>query len=149
MNIQQHFLELLKLLENNTVEYVIVGGYAVAFYGYPRFTKDIDIFFKNTDENIAKLRSSLIEFGFSEQDLPTEIFKEPGNILQFGLSPLQVDILNEIDGVTFDEVYNHLKRGHYGEIEVNFIGKAELIKNKKASARPQDLLDKDKLEKNQ
>lgn len=125
------------------------GGYAVAFYGYPRFTKDLDIFFKNADENITKLRKSLIEFGFSEQDIPEDLFKEPGNILQFGISPLQIDILNEIDGVTFDEAFSHLKRGRYGEIEVNFIGKAELLKNKETSGRPQDLADKDKLDQKQ
>jgi hypothetical protein len=148
MEIRPHFSELLTLLEDNKVEYVIVGGYAMAYHGYPRFTKDIDIFYRNTAENIIKIRKALIEFGFNENDLPESIFSEAGNIIQFGIVPLRVDIINEIDGVNFDDVYKNSIRGIYGEIEVNFIGRIELIKNKMASGRDQDLLDAKKLEKN-
>ena len=147
MEIRPHFSELLTLLEDNNVEYVIVGGYAMAFHGYPRFTKDIDIFYRSTPENIIKIRKSLIGFGFNENDLPETIFTETGNIIQFGVVPLRVDIINEIDGVEFEDVYKNSVRGKYGEIEVNFIGRIELIKNKKASGRDQDLLDAKKLDK--
>ena len=148
MEIRPHFSELLTLLEDNKVEYVIVGGYAMAYHGYPRFTKDIDIFYRNTPENIIKIRKALIEFGFNDNDLPESIFSESGNIIQFGVVPLRVDIINEIDGFNFDDVYKNSVRGKYGEIEVNFIGRIELIKNKMASGRDQDLLDAKKLEKN-
>ena len=148
MEIRPHFSELLTLLEDNKVEYVIVGGYAMAYHGYPRFTKDIDIFYRNTPENIIKIRKALIEFGFNDNDLPESIFSESGNIIQFGVVPLRVDIINEIDGINFDDVYKNSVRGKYGEIEVNFIGRIELIKNKMASGRDQDLLDAKKLEKN-
>ena len=148
MEIRPHFSELLTLLEDNKVEYVIVGGYAMAYHGYPRFTKDIDIFYRNTPENIIKIRKALIEFGFNDNDLPESIFSESGNIIQFGVVPLRVDIINEIDGINFDDVYKNIVRGKYGEIEVNFIGRIELIKNKMASGRDQDLLDAKKLEKN-
>ena len=148
MEIRPHFSELLTLLEDNKVEYVIVGGYAMAYHGYPRFTKDIDIFYRNTSENIIKIRKALIEFGFNDNDLPESIFSESGNIIQFGVVPLRVDIINEIDGINFDDVYKNIVRGKYGEIEVNFIGRIELIKNKMASGRDQDLLDAKKLEKN-
>ena len=148
MEIRPHFSELLTLLEDNKVEYVIVGGYAMAYHGYPRFTKDIDIFYRNTSENIIKIRKALIEFGFNDNDLPESIFSESGNIIQFGVVPLRVDIINEIDGINFDDVYKNSVRGKYGEIEVNFIGRIELIKNKMASGRDQDLLDAKKLEKN-
>ena len=148
MEIRPHFSELLTLLEDNKVEYVIVGGYAMAYHGYPRFTKDIDIFYRNTPENIIKIRKALIEFGFNDNDLPKSIFSESGNIIQFGVVPLRVDIINEIDGINFDDVYKNSVRGKYGEIEVNFIGRIELIKNKMASGRDQDLLDAKKLEKN-
>ena len=148
MEIRPHFSELLTLLEDNKVEYVIVGGYAMAYHGYPRFTKDIDIFYRNTPENIKKIRKALIEFGFNDNDLPESIFSESGNIIQFGVVPLRVDIINEIDGINFDDVYKNSVRGKYGEIEVNFIGRIELIKNKMASGRDQDLLDAKKLEKN-
>lgn len=148
MEIRPHFIELLTLLEDNKVEYVIVGGYAMAYHGYPRFTKDIDIFYRNTAENIFKIRTALIGFGFNENDLPESIFIEQGNIIQFGVVPLRVDIINEIDGVNFDDVYKNSVRGKYGEIEVNFIGRIELIMNKKASGRDQDLLDAKKLDEN-
>jgi hypothetical protein len=148
METQPHFKELLKLLEKHSAEYVIVGGYAVAFYGYPRFTKDIDIFFRSSKDNITRIRKALIEFGFAENDLPESIFEEPGNIIQFGVSPLRVDIINEIDGVSFDEAIANSVRGRYGDIDVSFIGRIELIKNKRASGRDQDLVDAKRLEKN-
>jgi len=146
METQPHFRELLLLLEKNRVEYVIVGGYAVAFHGYPRFTKDIDIFISESDKNIEKLRSALVDFGFAEADLSSEIFKDPGNIIQFGVSPMRVDIINEIDGVSFNEVIAGCVRGKYGDVEVNFIGEKELIKNKRASGRDQDMVDVKRLE---
>ncbi len=146
---QSHFKELLTLLENHKVEYVIVGGYAVAFYGYPRFTKDLDIFYRNSNQNIKKLKEALIKFGFFDSDLPDEIFTEPGNIIQFGIEPLRVDILNEIDGVEIDEVLKNSVRGKYGDLNVNFIGKLELIKNKNSTGRPEDSLDVIKLKNNE
>ncbi|MBN2035846.1 MAG: hypothetical protein JW768_03810 [Chitinispirillaceae bacterium] len=130
------------------MEYVIVGGYAMAFHGYPRFTKDIDIFIRNSVENIGRVRKSLIAFGFGEDALDESLFSEQGNIVQFGIVPLRVDIINEIDGVGFDEAMKNSVRGKYGDIEVNFIGRIELIKNKRASGREQDALDAKKLEKN-
>ncbi len=147
MNTQPHFEELLRLLEENKVEYVIVGGYAVSFYGYPRFTKDIDIFFKSSVENVVKIKRALVAFGFSHENLPDSIFYEQGNIIQFGIEPMRVDILNEIDGVGIDEALSHSVRGKYGIIEINFIGINELIKNKEASGRDQDKLDAKKLKK--
>ena len=76
MNIQPDFEELLRLLEEHKVEYLIVGGFAVAYHGYPRFTKDIDIFFRGTGENIQKLRRALIEFGFADNELPQDLFQK-------------------------------------------------------------------------
>jgi len=147
MKIETHFKELLALLEDESVEYVIVGGYAMAYHGYPRFTKDIDIFFRNSKENIKRIRAALMRFGFSATDLPDSLFAETGNIAQFGVVPLRVDIINDIDGVGFDEACANSTRGKYGDIEVTFIGKTELIKNKKASGREQGLLDAGKLER--
>ncbi len=141
MNIQQDFEELLKLLEKHKVTYMVVGGYAVAFHGYPRFTKDINIFYKNDDENIRILKSALIEFGFNSEDLPDNVFKTPGTIITFGVEPVRVDILNEIDGISFDDAWNNHVQGKYGNADVNFIGKSELIKNKTSTKRLQDKAD--------
>jgi hypothetical protein len=148
MNTQQDFEELLKLFEQNNVSYVIIGGYAVAFYGYPRFTKDIDIFFNAIDANIAKIKTALCTFGFSEDSLPDNLFTEDGNIIKFGIEPVRVDLLNKIDGIEYETVEKNTVRGKYGEIEVNFISKGDLIINKAASGRPQDLLDIEKLKTN-
>jgi hypothetical protein len=120
---------------------MVVGGYAVAFHGYPRFTKDIDIFYKNDDENIRTLKSALIEFGFNSEDLPDDVFKTPGNIITFGVEPVRVDILNEIDGIGFDDAWNNHVQGKYGNTVVNFIGKNDLIKNKTSTKRLQDKAD--------
>ncbi|MCZ6632443.1 MAG: nucleotidyltransferase [bacterium] len=146
MNTQPDFEELLRLLEQNEVRYMIVGGYAVAFHGHPRFTKDIDIFFISTDENIVKVRRALRAFGFSDSEIPESLFKEPGNVIKIGVSPVQIDLINKIDGVRFEEAETKVVRGKYGSIEVNFIGRDDLLYNKRASGRPQDRADADILE---
>jgi len=142
---QKHFEELLKLLEENQVEYVVVGGYAVAFHGYPRFTKDIDIFFKNSELNVKRIKKALISFGFTDKDLPDDLFYEKGSIIQFGIEPLRVDIINEIDGVNIEDALKNSIRGKYGKVEINFIGINELIKNKESTGREQDIIDAKKL----
>ncbi|GMW01900.1 MAG: hypothetical protein AMXMBFR84_30360 [Candidatus Hydrogenedentota bacterium] len=146
MNTHPDFRELLRLLEENNVDYMIVGGYAVAFHGYPRLTKDIDLFFDRTPENVALLRKALIAFGFESKDLPEEAFFTK-NLLTFGVPPLRVDLLNEIDGVTFMEARPNIVRGHYGDVSARFIGKTELVKNKRSTNRPQDKYDLEELER--
>jgi hypothetical protein len=126
---------------------MVVGGYAVAFHGFARFTKDIDVFFLNSKENVVLIRKCLADFGFSHDKIPKKLFTEKGNIIQFGMIPVRVDLVNEIDGVSFDEAEKSIVRGKYGKIAVNFIGKTDLIKNKMASGRPQDELDAKTLKK--
>jgi len=145
MNIHPDFEELFRLLEEHRVEYMIVGGYAVAFHGFPRFTNDIDIFFNSSVENVTRLREALISFGFIEKDLPEEAFTKKGNILTFGVAPSRVDLFNDIDGVTFSDAKTKSVRGTYGRIQVTFIGFEDLIRNKKATPRPKDKLDVDAL----
>ena len=145
MNIHPDFEELLRLLEEFGIEYMIVGGYAVAYHGYPRFTKDIDLFFRLTRENALRLRQALMAFGFREEDLPLEAFTTAGNVLTFGIAPTRVDLLNEIDGVTYDEAYPNVVRGKYGDVDVTFIGLADLVKNKKATPRIKDKGDVEEL----
>lgn len=146
MHIQQDFKELLQLLEKHKIDYMIVGGYAVAFYGYPRFTKDIDIFFNPSNENIVSIIDALVEFGFSKKDLNPELFSTKGNIVTFGVAPLRVDFINEIDGVDFTLAKPHRIRGVYGDIEVFFIGKNDLKKNKASTNRLKDKADLEELE---
>jgi len=145
MTTQPDFEELLKLFEENEVAYMIVGGYAVAFHGYPRFTKDIDIFFHREKRNIQRIKNALVRFGFPESALPDRLFEEKGNIIKFGIEPVRVDLINDIDGVEFEDIESRAVRGRYGAVEVNFIGKADLIANKEASRRSQDIADIEKL----
>ncbi len=145
MNTHPDFEELLRLLEEHRVDYMIVGGYAVAFHGHPRFTKDIDLFFDSRDENVHRLRIALVAFGFSEQDLPHEAFVLKGNVLTFGVPPTRVDLINSIDGVTFEEARPNSVRGTYGKVEVTFIGFDDLIKNKKSTQRTMDKADVEEL----
>ena len=149
MNIQQDFEELLKLLEEHKVEYLIVGGYAVAFHGYPRFTKDIDIYYNISAINILGLQKALEKFGFTIKDLPAELFYSKGNIITFGIEPVRVDLINEISGVEFNDAWENRARGNYGTSEVNFINKSDLIKNKTSTPRLQDKADAEKLSENQ
>jgi hypothetical protein len=146
MNIHPDFEELLRLLEEHAIEYMIVGGYAVAYHGFPRFTKDIDLFFRLTSENAIRLRQALVAFGFREEDLPIDAFTTTGNVLTFGTVPTRVDLINEIDGVTYDDARPNVVRGKYGNVEVTFIGLADLLKNKKATPRTKDKGDVEELE---
>jgi hypothetical protein len=145
MNIQQDFEELLKLLEEHKIEYLIVGGYAVAFHGYPRFTKDIDIYYNVSPSNIQKLQKALFKFGFTTKDIPAETFNTKGNIITFGVEPVRVDIINDISGIEFNDAWKKKVKGKYGKVEVNFISKIDLIKNKISTSRLQDKADADKL----
>ena len=126
---------------------MVVGGYAVAFHGFPRFTNDIDIFFLKSEENILRIRKCLTAFGFPQDKVPGKLFAGKGNIIQFGMIPVRVDLINEIDGVSFEDAEKRIVRGKYGKTAVSFIGKTDLIKNKQASGRPQDELDAKTLKK--
>jgi len=143
VRIEKDFEELLKLFNKNKAKYCIVGAYAVAFYAKPRYTKDMDILVEPETENAKKIVKSLNEFGFKSLGLKKEDFIQKGTIIQLGYEPVRVDIITSIEGCSFKEVWKSRKSGMYGEEEVFFIGKNELIKNKKASRRKQDKVDLD------
>lgn len=145
MNTHPDFEELLRLLEEHSVSYMIVGGYAVAYHGYPRFTKDLDVFFDSSSDNIGRLREALIAFAFSEENLPYEAFATKGNVLTFGVVPARVDLINDIDGVTYDEARSNTIRGAYGGVKVTFIGIDDLLKNKRSTPRAKDKADVEEL----
>ena len=101
----QDFKEFVELLIKNKVEYLIVGGYAVGIHGHPRYTGDLDIWLNQTPENAKLILKCLNDFGFSSFGLKEEDFTKPGNVIQLGYPPLCIDLLTEIDGVTFSESY--------------------------------------------
>lgn len=140
------FKEFIELLNANKVEYLIVGGYAVGFHGYPRYTGDIDIWINPEIDNIKKMPKVLKEFGFASAEITENDFRNRDNIFRIGNPPYRIDIMTEIDGVTFAECFENKVEKEIDNTKMNFIGYADLIKNKKASGRKQDQLDLENLE---
>jgi hypothetical protein len=145
MSTHPHFEEFLRLLERNRVDYMIVGGYAVAFHGWPRFTGDIDVFYDAVPLNIRRLKKTLLDFGFPKQDIPESVFHTKGEMLTFGVPPVRVDLMNDIDGISFEDAKQNVVRGKYGKVEVNFIGLDGLLRNKRATNRAKDRADIEEL----
>ncbi|MCD4795639.1 MAG: nucleotidyltransferase [Candidatus Cloacimonetes bacterium] len=146
MIINKDFKEFIKLLNDNFVRYLIVGGYAVAFHGHPHYTKDLDIWIYPDKENAKKLIEAMKEFGFNSLDLKIEDFVKPGYVIQLGYLPNRIDILTDITGVEFDICYSEKIKVEIDGTRVNFIDLENLKKNKTATGRYQDLADLEHLE---
>lgn len=123
------------------VKYVIVGGYAVAFHGHPRFTGDIDFFVEATPENAVKVTQALAHFGFASLGLKPEDFTNPDAVIQLGYPPNRVDIITRIEGVTFAEAWGARVAAEIDGLPAAFIARELLIRNKKAVGRAKDLGD--------
>jgi predicted nucleotidyltransferase len=145
MTTHADFEDFFRLLNEHGVEYMIVGGYAVAYHGYPRFTKDIDVFYANNRVNAMRLQAALVGFGFQESSIPLEVIEKPNAVLSIGLEPVRIDLLSTIDGVTFDDARPNVVVGRYGDMKVSFIGKEDLLRNKRATGRQRDLGDVEEL----
>lgn len=141
MEIQQDFRDLLELFNAHKVEYIIVGGYALAFHGAPRYTGDIDIFVRPEDKNAARIMSALAEFGFGSLGLAALDFERPGQVVQLGVPPVRIDIITSISGVSWSEAISHCAHGKYGDIQVRYIGREQFIMNKRTMGRKKDLAD--------
>ncbi len=141
MEVQPDFRELLALLNAHEVEYIIVGAYALAFHGAPRFTADLDILVKADPENSQRIIQALEEFGFKSISLTSEDFQHPDKVVQLGVPPVRVDILTSLTGVLWEEAFSGRSRGKYGDTPVYFIGREQFIVNKRALGRKRDLAD--------
>jgi hypothetical protein len=141
MEAQQDFRDLLELFNAHKVEYMIVGGYALAFHGAPRYTGDIDIFIKSDAENAQRILSALDKFGFKSIGLTIEDFENPEKVVQLGVPPVRVDIITSLSGVTWEDAYSGKATGKYGDISVYYIGRKQFISNKRAIGRKKDLAD--------
>ena len=135
------FQDFLRLLNANAIRYVVIGGYAVAYHGYVRYTGDLDIFVELSENNAAKLVCALREFGFALPQLKPALFLRKGRIVRLGCEPMRLEILNEIDGVSFEECYRRRCRSGVGNLRINFISLPQLLRNKRASGRQKDLAD--------
>lgn len=141
------FLEFIKLLEKHGVDYLVIGGYAVALHGFPRYTGDIVFFVAASDSNAENLMMVFEDFGFGDIGLTCEDFKEPDFVVEIGREPRKIQVLTGIDGVSFDECYEHRIEVDIGGLTTKFINRSELIRNKLASARPKDRIDVEELGK--
>lgn len=141
MKLSRDLREFIELLNSCAVEYVVVGGHAVAYHGYPRYTGDIDFFIRPTEDNARRLLEVFDRFGFGGVGITRDDFTTPDRIVQLGLPPNRIDLVTGITGVTFDEVWASRVAANLDGIPVCLIGKAELLRNKRASGRAKDLAD--------
>jgi hypothetical protein len=141
MEVQSDFKELLSLFNGLRVEFIIVGGYALAFHGAPRFTADIDILVRPEPENARRIVQALERFGFKSAGLTAEDFVNPDRVVQLGVPPVRVDIMTSLSGVTSEEAFSGKVEGRYGDIPVYFIGRKQFVANKRAIGRKRDLAD--------
>jgi hypothetical protein len=146
MELNQDFREFFVLLNKNDVRYLIVGGYAVAFHGHPRYTKDIDVWVDATPENAARLVQSLQDFGFSSLGLQVEDFLIPGYTIQLGVAPNRIDLLTSARGLDFETCFASRVETAIGDVTVHMIGLDHLKQNKRVAGRFQDLADLEHLE---
>jgi hypothetical protein len=141
MEIRTDFKELLELFNKHEVEYLIVGGYALAFHGAPRVTGDIDLFVKPTDENAERILAALNDFGFSSLNLSRADFTTPGMVVQLGVPPVRIDLITRVSGVSWEKADAGKAPGFYADTPVFFINREDLIANKKATGRAKDAAD--------
>ncbi|MBI3925929.1 MAG: hypothetical protein HY319_10350 [Armatimonadetes bacterium] len=140
------FKDLLQCFNDENVEYMVVGGYAVMAYTEPRYTKDLDLWIRAEPENARRAFRALAKFGAPLDQVSVDDFACEGNVFQIGLAPVRADILMSISGLTFDAAWPNKQRQDFGGITAWVISRADLIRNKRSSARPQDLLDVANLE---
>jgi hypothetical protein len=141
MEVQPDFRDLLELFNKHRVELLLVGGYALAFHGVPRYTGDLDIFVHASSANAMRIMAALDEFGFGSMGLTPEDFKQENTVIQLGVPPVRVDIITSLTGISWNDAHANRVLGKYGEVSVCYIGRKELIANKKAMSRLKDLAD--------
>ncbi|HPO14658.1 MAG TPA: hypothetical protein PLI09_14550 [Candidatus Hydrogenedentes bacterium] len=146
MEVQPDFRELLALFNANNVACLVVGAHALAYHGVPRYTGDLDILVQPNPENAIRIVRALGQFGFGSLGLTQEDFAEPDKVVQLGCAPVRIDILTSLTGVTWEECMAGCCADNYGEVPVNYLGKRELILNKRALGRAKDLADIEALE---
>jgi hypothetical protein len=141
------FRDLFAVLNGAGARYLVVGGYALALHAEPRFTKDLDIWIERSPANAQAVWNALAAFGAPLSDLSPDDFTSPELVYQLGIPPSRVDLLTSIDGVTFSEAWPRRVEQPYGDQPAFFIGFADLLENKRATGRPQDLADLEILER--
>lgn len=144
-SLTRDFSEFLQCLNVHAVEYLVVGGHAVAYHGYPRATSDLDVWVAVSPANAARLAAALVQFGFDVLDLTPELFLRPDRVVRMGIPPNRIEIQTGIDGVDFQACEPRGVTAELGGVRVRFISLTDLKANKRASGRNKDLADLDHL----
>ena len=139
------FKDFLRLLNEEQVEYLLIGGYAVGIHGYPRATADIDFWIAINPDNAQKVTKALARFGFGETGVNPGMFQQPNQIIRMGLPPYRIEISTGISGVIFEDCYQRRLETVLDGVTVNVISLQDLKINKRASGRNKDLADLDNL----
>src|ERR1700735_2814774 len=147
MTLDKDFEDFVFLLNKHSIDYMVIGGYALAFHGKPRHTGDLDIWIDISEDNAQKMVKVISDFGMASLRIAPEDFLQKGGITQIGYPPLRIDILNEIDGVEFSEAYANMLIIDIDELKVNYIGLNDLKKNKQESGRKKEITDFSALKK--
>jgi predicted nucleotidyltransferase len=147
LTLHNDFADFLRLLNGRNVRYIVVGGYAVAYHGYPRYTGDLDIFVEASPENAARLVEVYGEFGFDRTALKPAMFIVPDNVVRIGHEPVRLEVLTSITGVAFADAYVRRIEVEVNGLSVPFISLVDLIKNKLATGRGKDRVDAETLQK--
>ncbi len=145
ISLPQDFKEFLSLLNLHGVEYLLVGGYAVSYHGYPRATNDMDIWIAINPDNANRMIEVLRDFGFNSPDLSPALFLKDKSIVRMGVAPIKIEVINHIDGVVFEECFNEKVSAIIDGVSINLINLEHLKINKKASGRFKDLADLENL----
>ncbi|MEI8280968.1 MAG: nucleotidyl transferase AbiEii/AbiGii toxin family protein [Armatimonadota bacterium] len=133
--------DLITLFNQYGIKYFVLGGYAVSYYGDPRYTKDLDVAVASSPADIDLLRKALDEFGFPITEDSGREFEEFNRMITFGIPPNRIDILNAIKGVSFEEAFSRRNLIKIGDLDVQLISFEDLVATKRATGRPQDLID--------
>ena len=147
MSVNPDFKDLFSELSAAEARFLVVGAHAVIYYATPRYTKDLDIWIEPSEDNARRVYLALSRFGAPMESLETRDLATPGTIFQIGLEPNRVDVITEVEGLSFSEAWDKRVPSTYGEIPIFILGIDDLLSNKRAVARPQDLLDVEALER--
>ena len=147
MPLSKDLREFVESLNSNEVEYVVVGAFAVAHHGFPRYTADLDILVRPSEENVQRVLAALSQFGFGGLGIRAEDLLAPETVIQLGVKPNRIDILTSISGVSFEAVWESRTQGTLDGVTAQFIGRDALIHNKKSTGRAKDLGDAEELGK--
>ena len=144
--ISKDFKEFIALLNSHQVKYLVVGGYALAFHGHPRYTKDLDVWILVDPINAHNVIEALKDFGFASLGLNEKDFLTPNTVVQLGQLPHRIDILTTATGIEFANCYPHKQEVVIDGVSISFIDLENLKRNKRATGRHQDLADVEKLQ---